>query len=337
MDFVDALVGYTVGGEYAHWKLLKTTNGGDNWVEMSGNIPFTYGYAFTVKFIDENTGFVGGGYAPHYNRIYKTTNGGNTWIQLTIGTYLNKGEENNRELLCTYKSGGINSIIFKDSNTGYAVAGDGGGYYRAIYSTTDGGSTWNDKYVGEEESGLFSIYVTDTGKGWAVGFNGAIFISEYNGNSWTQILSGNRYSCWTGDDLYSVFSMNENIIWAAGYRASCIGGGGNVILKTTDGGKVWKTKFLNQYNGGTIKTIYFANEFFGWAVGEGTTGLYLTTDGGENWTESFDRYSSVFFIDQYTGWATKDGYYNGIFKSTDGGLTWIKKVQLAVRMYTSRI
>ena len=143
--------------------------------------------------------------------------------------------------------------------------------------------------------------------------------------SWTQILSGNRFSCWTGDDLYSVFSINENIVWAAGYRASCIGGGGNIILKTTDGGKIWITKYLDQYNGGTIKSVYFANEYFGWAVGEGNTGLYLTTDGGENWIKGGDRYSSVIFIDQYNGWATKDNYEGGIYKSTNGGISWIEK------------
>ena len=325
VDFVDAFIGYAVGGEYCDWKVFKTTNGGENWTDISGGIPFTYGYAITIKFTDANTGFIGGGHTPHYNIIYKTTDGGNTWIQSTVAPYSNQKEENNKEQICTFKYGGINSIYFKDSNTGFAVAGDGGGFYRAIYSTTDGGSTWSEKYVGEEEAGLISIYITNAGKGWAVGFNGAIFTSEFNGKSWTQILSGNRYSCWTGDDLYSVFSINENIVWAAGYRASCIGGGGNIILKTTDGGKIWKTKFLNQYNGGTIKSVYFANEFFGWAVGEGTTGLYITTDGGENWTVGGDRYSSVMFIDQYNGWATKDNYGGGIYKSTNGGITWIQK------------
>jgi photosystem II stability/assembly factor-like uncharacterized protein len=234
-------------------------------------------------------------------------------------------EEDNKIQNCTYKSGGVNSIYFKDSNNGFALAGDEGGYYRALYATTDAGSTWIDKYVGEEEAGLISIRITEAGKGWAVGFNGTIFISENNGNSWTQILSGNRFSCWTGDDLHSVFSMNEDVVWAAGYRASCIGGGGNIILKTTDGGKIWKTKFLNQYNGGTIKSIYFANENFGWAVGEGTTGLYLTTDGGENWSEGAGRYSSIMFIDQYNGWATKENYNGGIYKSNDGGITWEQK------------
>jgi photosystem II stability/assembly factor-like uncharacterized protein len=325
VDFVNSLVGYAVGGDYDEWKVIKTTNGGDSWVDKSSGIPFTYGTALSIDFIDANIGFIGGGHTPHYNRIYKTTNGGNTWFQSVVVTYLNEKEEINKELNCTFKSGGINSIYFMDSNTGFAVAGDAGGFYRAIYFTTDCGTTWNDKYVGEEEGGLSSIYVTKTGKGWAVGFNGAIFISENYGESWVQILSGNRYSCWTGDDLYSVFSMNENIVWAAGYRASCIGGGSNIILKTTDGGKIWKTKFLNQYNGGTIKSIYFANEYFGWAVGEGTKGLYMTTDGGENWIEDSERYSSVNFINQSNGWATKDDYYGGIFKSTDGGINWIQK------------
>jgi photosystem II stability/assembly factor-like uncharacterized protein len=325
VDFIDTLVGYTVGGGYDDWKVFKTTDGGDTWVDKSSGIPFTYGYAISIKFIDANNGFIGGGHTPHYNRIYKTTDGGSSWFQSIDAPSLNMKDENNKELSCTYKYGGINSIYFKDSNIGFAVAGDGGGFYRAIYSTTDGGSTWNDKYVGEEEAGLNSICLTNEGRGWAVGFNGTIFISENYGKTWMQILSGNRFACWTGDDLYSVYSIDENVVWAAGYRASCIGGGSNIILKTTDGGKIWKTKFLNQYNGGTIKSIYFANENFGWAVGEGTKGLYLTTDGGENWIEDSERYSSVNFINQSNGWATKDDYDGGIYKSTDGGINWIQK------------
>ncbi|MCZ7615912.1 MAG: hypothetical protein M5T52_20755 [Ignavibacteriaceae bacterium] len=75
----------------------------------------------------------------------------------------------------------------------------------------------------------------------------------------------------------------------------------------------------------------------GWTVGDGMTGFYRTTDGGENWIAGVGLYSSVFFIDQNIGWTTNDEYNTGIFKSTDGGITWIQKVQSVVQVFTLTI
>ena len=325
VDFIDANSGYVIGGELGNWLILKTTNGGASWTNKSSSFPYTYGFPITVEFINSDLGFVGGGITPHSNYIYKTTDGGNTWVQSILSPNLKEKETIQREQLDIYRSGGINSINFKDSSIGYAVAGDANGYFRGIYKTIDGGLTWDSEYRGEEEAGLISVCITNSGYGWAVGFKGTIFILQAEDNLWLQILSGNRSSACSGDDLYSVFCINENIGWAVGYRASCLGGGGNIVLKTTNGGKIWKTQLIDQYQGGRIRSVYFINEDYGWAVGEGTTGFYRTTDGGKNWIESGNRYSSVFFINQYAGWATSDNYDQGIYKSTDGGITWTQK------------
>ncbi len=329
VDFIDANSGYVIGGELGNWLILKTTDGGASWGNKSSSFPYNYGFPITVEFINSDLGFVGGGITPHSNYIYKTTDGGNTWIQSILSPNLKETETSQREQLNIYRSGGINSINFKDSNIGYAVAGDANGYYRGIYITTNGGLTWDSEYRGEEESGLISVCITNSGHAWAVGFKGTIFILQSEDNSWLQILSGNRYACWSGDDLYSVFCLNENIAWGVGYRASCIGGGGNIVLKTTNGGKIWKTQLIDQYEGGRIRSVYFINEYYGWAVGDGTRSFYQTTDGGENWIEGGSSYSSIFFIDQYIGWATDDGYSKGIYKSTDSGFTWTQKSSIS--------
>lgn len=328
IDFVNALVGYAVGGEWGSYAILKTTDGGLSWINKGSDFFYYYLFLLTVKFIDVNTGFIGGGHS-YQNIIFKTTDGGETWVDIALSTNGIKKEQIQGEQTIIYKSGGINSIFFEDSMIGYAVGGNGYGWDRKIFTTTDGGSTWNRKYIGWEENGLISVSGKSQGQALAVGFTGAIFITENGGNSWQQILSGNRLSCSSGDDLYSVFCISENIGWAVGYRASCLGGGGNIVLKTTNGGKIWKTQLIDQHEGGQIKSVHFVDEYFGWVVGEGTTGFYRTTDGGENWIEGEFLFSSIFFIDRYTGWATDDNFNNGIFKSTDNGATWVQKSSIS--------
>lgn len=324
VNFVDASAGYAVGGECGSYAILKTTNGGSSWSNKHSSFYYDYSSLLAVKFLNADTGFIGGGYT-NQNIIFKTTDGGDTWIQLIITPSFKKNEKRFIEQTNIYITGGINSIYFKNKNIGYAVGGNGYGWDRQIYTTSDGGSTWFRRYSGWEENGLVSVSGNDHGQGWAVGFTGAIFITEDDGNSWLQILSGDKSSNYNGDDIYSIFCLNENIIWAVGKRNRWLPSAGDVILKTTNGGKIWKTQQFFQGSDGATKSVYFVNENMGWTVGDGMTGFYRTTDGGENWIAGVGLYSSVFFIDQNIGWTTNDEYNTGIFKSTDGGITWIQK------------
>jgi photosystem II stability/assembly factor-like uncharacterized protein len=340
LDFVNPLLGFTAYEAEDSIYILKTTDGGMNWI--SKIIRNNYQMVHTVEFIDANTGFIGGG-VQSSGFIYKTTDGGNTWGP-SASIQFEPQAINQKEQLGIYDAGGINSIYFKDSNIGYAVLGGVWGCVseRKIYKTTDGGNTWNQTYRATEQNGLISVFVNDEGKGSAVGFSGIIILTEDDGNSWKQILSGAFSNNSSGDDIFSIFNIDENIGWSVGGREDCLTGG-SVILKTTNGGKIWKTKLDITSTNSSVRSVYFINEFFGWAVSsqsiEQTTtsqevnritagqGIYRTTDGGENWavTELIDA-SSVFFVNQDTGWVTS-GWGNsiGIYKSIDGGITWTQK------------
>lgn len=328
IDFVDDFVGYAVGGGYLtsdSYSIIKTTDGGLNWLEKTLPDGFTnWSSLNAVEFVDANIGWIGIGYgAMNKGKIYKTTDGGDTWTQQYIGTEEKIATSHNNNY-ATDIGDGIRSIFFKDSNIGYAISGTIG-YARSILTTTDGGSTWNQKCYEWESDGLLSVFVSDAGKGWAVGFAGVIYITENDGNSWSQILSGIQSYFYSGDDIYSVFCLNENLSWAVGHRQGG-GGGGSIILNTTDGGKIWKTQL---YTGGTskpIRSVYFIDENFGWALGDND--VWRTTDGGENWIEGSLQGKSLFFIDENIGWLVRETfniYSDAIFKTTDGGVTWVPK------------
>ena len=106
-------IGYIVGDSGI---ILKTTNGGMNWVKQkSDSSTFLYG----VKFCDSITGTVVGSNGFSNPVILHTTNGGINWI--------NQQSPLNATLF------GISLI---DNNTGY-IAGIGG-----VLSTTNGGENW---------------------------------------------------------------------------------------------------------------------------------------------------------------------------------------------------
>jgi photosystem II stability/assembly factor-like uncharacterized protein len=314
---------------------LKTTDGGVNWLER----PLPDGYTTwsslnTVEFIDANTGWIGFSItAQDKGEIFKTTDGGDTWT-LQYSGFEENVAASHKENYTLDRGAGIRSIFFKDSNIGYAVNGSGQGWCRSILTTTNGGSNWIEKYDRLEETGLLSVYVNSKGEGWAVGFSGVIFITEDNGSSWAQILSGsNSVSLWSGDFIYSIYFINDSVGWAVGKRNQQWQTEGTLILRTTNGGKIWKTQFHQYGSNIVLSSVYFINEDIGWATGEQGVEqgwVFRTTDGGENWIGmGVSPFKSVFFINENTGWATSPSYSQGIYKATDGGITWVEKSSIS--------
>lgn len=311
MDFFDAFIGYAAGEVNDTSSVIKTTDGGATWIDKSNGFPTTRGSCLTVEFIDANTGFIGGS-SPFF---YKTTDGGDTWVSAVAKFPLIDEDMIKKEQLSMYSSYGITSVYFKDANNGWYVYA--GGTDESIYGTTDSGITWKREYLAYSvySHTLLSVFVTQNGTGLAVGAFGYICLKEDSSSDWSQLFSGRM------DDVYSIHFIDENIGWATGNRY------GNpdkaIILKTTNGGKIWKTQ-LDRILNSRMLCIYFINENIGWAIDEDMR-LFRTIDGGENWSSSGRGGSSVFFINQNTGWLTSNFQSYGIYKSTDGGITWTQK------------
>jgi len=167
VHFIDENTGFIVGLNYSDLEfggiILKTTDGGKNWV-LNNNLP---GGFRSVHFVDAHTGYVVG----VHGFIYKTTNGGEDWV----------AQNSQVDVL-------LNSVFFTDVNRGYASGNSG-----TIIRTVDGGETWTEA---EKVTNLNipSIYfINDTIGFTAVRSNG--FAKTLNaGEDWEWVnLSGAPY------------------------------------------------------------------------------------------------------------------------------------------------
>ncbi len=200
--FINENTGMVVGGgsvSYYSQVLMRTTNGGNNWVFVQ--TPSNNMYMNCIKMINQNTGFIGAG----NSYLYKTTNGGINWTQSYCETI-----------------SGIWDMYFFDVNSGMAVGGQMG--TTRIRYTSDGGVNWENR-SGGLPYWAFGLDFTDDYTGYASCQSGVVLKTTNRGLNWSVINTG------TSDMLNDIGFANET----TGYVATLQGR----ILKTTNAGINW--------------------------------------------------------------------------------------------------
>ncbi|MCK4236446.1 MAG: hypothetical protein KAX38_04955, partial [Candidatus Krumholzibacteria bacterium] len=142
MSLVDESVGYLLGSRWMDPDpplIYRTEDGGLNWSAVEGAKVSVLKSVLTIKFIDKDTGWAGGGV------IMKTADGGESWVtQVAEAT--------------------VREFFFTSSEHGLAVGG------RTILCTTNGGATWEDVTPEDERIvDLRDVYFLDDYTGWVVG------------------------------------------------------------------------------------------------------------------------------------------------------------------------
>ncbi len=124
---------------------------------------------------------------------------------------------------------------------------------------------------------------------------------------WTPVSMG------VNTNFFDVQFVNESVGFVSGNLGT--------FLKTTDNGLTW----ININNTGDLHTFkfHFPSETVGYALGNNS--LFKTVDQGTTWTSlpninTFDK-KNIFFINETTGFFL--AAYGVIFKTTDGGISWI--------------
>lgn len=217
---------------------FKTTNGGDNWQQLSDNAS-----GYTMKFINVNTGWLAS------NRfVAKTTNGGLNFTVTDLGDTAyalfcmdfindNTGWVAGMKSIFKTINGGVNwfglsnfasspttqvfAMDFINESTGF-LAGTGG----MICKTTDSGITWEKTYPGTAT--LRDIKFVNNNTGWACGGGANLHKTTNTGSNWVKYNLDSTYF------LIDIEFINENTGWLTTNT--------NKLFKTTDGGTVFVTQ-----------------------------------------------------------------------------------------------
>jgi photosystem II stability/assembly factor-like uncharacterized protein len=165
---------------------------------------------------------------------------------------------------------------------------------------------WYQQYTAS--SNLLDVSFVNQNTGWASGDGGLIIKTTNGGINWTAQMSGiiNR--------LEGIHAVDSQFVYAVGWFQT--------ILKTTNGGNNWMI-IRNGIFGSdpSFFGLYFLNRNTGWMLRNEY--VLRTVDGCNTFDSTHINFSylrDVFFKDASTGVMCTDAA--GIFKSTDGGVTW---------------
>ena len=303
-------VAYDGGGAGAAvQEYTKTINGGEEWVPGEIDVPDTNLEPAMVFAMDDQNAWCPM-HSGSQQGIYHTSDGGNNWSRLGTTAMYNM-------------SGSFPNVVhFFDENNGFAQGDPVDGYYE-LYTTTNGGTTWDrvpERNIPAPLTGEFGVvgYYSAVGDNIWWGTNmGRVYKSTDKGYNWTvcsPVGSLTYVDIWFKDVLNGIMQDKG---------AGTVG----VLYETSDGGDNWTlidttgTVFYNDisYVPGTAN-MYVST---GADATNSATGVSYSEDGGHTWTvyngTAGTQYLATDFVNDECGYAggfNQDQYTGGMFKYT---------------------
>lgn len=200
------------------------------------------------------------------------------------------------------------------------------------------------KYVKANSGGFFggygmtSVSFADANYGMVAGSGGTILRTADGGNNWEDV-SNSSFSSW---DVYnSIQCISPNVILAAASNGQ--------FYKSLDRATSFDLLFTEPY-GANLQAMHFINEDTGWMIANRRYPdnvnfvdtfhqvIYHTYDGGLTWDTSNTvlpyetDYSLNNVLNEIKFFNAKIGYTGGdngtLYKTTDGGINWVKQTNL---------
>lgn len=266
--------------------ILRTSDGGETWVELSLPKDSKLDRLDSIHFVNNDVGWVVGSEPPGIGFYLHTTDGGTTWSQTKLGF--------KQTPTC---------LFFTDSQRGWmgGVTGedeDEEGGPSDILATTDGGATWFSQR--RVPISIVDLFFLDGQVGWATGYRGAIYRTTDGGATWDSQRSGLEPAnaglpagASTPDSftIMGIHFVDSQRGWAAA-MGDAIGG---LVIGTTDGGATWQQLLIARDQ--RLRDVLFLSSTEGWATLSASEFVYHTTDGGRRWEAepvSFDEHPTLY-------------------------------------------
>ena len=234
--------------------VLRTTNGGLNWINASAApIPTTLNM-HCIYGIDANTALVCGSGTATF--VFRTSNGGANWTQVFTET-----------------GGFMNTILMGNPMLGF-MSGDPVGGRWSLWGTYNGGVTW--------DSTNFYIPQAGTEAGW----NNSMFFDPVGGSVWfgtnnTHIYKTYNLLNWTAQ--ITTGQVNSYAVWFNNSTTGMTGGTGTLI--TTDGGDNWAATSSPLPGTANISGITGLSDSW-WVIRQGTA-IYYSPNNGTSWSTEY--------------------------------------------------
>lgn len=295
IKFINKYTGWVCGTG----TILKTTNGGINW--LAQNHPATGKRLACISVVDSLNLYCVG----YFETILKTTNGGLNWLAIRNG------------------SGGTGSsyetCYFINKNTGWI-----GGSGQKIWKTTNGGDSLMYIYV--DAGYIYDIYFKDDVTGLMCGDAGLLKRTTNGGINW---YVPNIQLHFVGHTFDKLSILNNQYGWIIGEQVY-------PVYKTTDFGQNWDS--IGRVAGAfDLYCARFSSINSGWCGGGGTPAgrMFKTTNSGYTWQQYNNTISCYFgdywFYNDSIGWAV--GSNGVILKTTNGGFSYINEISSEVPNY----
>jgi photosystem II stability/assembly factor-like uncharacterized protein len=329
----------------ADFTIYKSTNSGLDWFRTLDSTISISIYQLEVNPYNENSIY----FYDFTNKLWKSEDGGNTYRNIlntdwTAGFVVNPqdtailysfnsatgiSKTTNEGLTWNLVNNGVpgfaNCLEIDPLNPETLYAGINS---LGVFKTINGGENWlltNLSY----SSDILSILIHRSNK---------IEVGQYG---WGIMKTTNRGEDWihpvfVPDDYQNIscYEITYNPSDSSkGYLAA-----GLALGKTTDGGESWHSTF--QLPGIRCVSYYPSNPeilFAGISQSPGSSFIYQSTDGGENWFEllntshAFDAGVNKFYFDPVNTEIIYGIGFGMILKSTDSGLTWENKENGIIR------
>ncbi len=233
IHFPTLTVGYTSGPE----GIFKTTNGGQNWFDITPDLTKNY---WGCYFIDANIGLVLAEGCNGTQNFYKTTNGGTNWTNFP-------GSEANS---------GLTDLILYDANgLGYAVSSG------KIWQTNNGGSSW--AVIASSGTNVWNEEIAHSGSSFLVPYAGTTCSGQGGdgGMRFSNDMGANWRSFQTGFSMFGTYLIDGSKGWACGDNRG--------VYYTSDAGQSWVLRNCGIPDETNLDDVWFVNENLGYVVGHG--------------------------------------------------------------------